>query len=80
MTYEIIPTEAEEIPTAFYDPNIAEEITKEGRKTLAEMLKYTEVCPDCGGEGYTFFVDQGEPDPDSKCTTCKGTGKIKLKR
>ena len=31
-------------------------------------------CPDCDGEGYTYFVNQGEPDPDSKCTTCHGTG------
>jgi len=42
--------------------------------------KPTKICPDCGGEGYTFFVNQGEPDPDSKCTTCNGTGKIHLKR
>jgi hypothetical protein len=32
------------------------------------------ICPDCEGEGYTFFVDQGEPDPASKCTTCDGKG------
>ena len=34
------------------------------------------VCPNCKGEGYSFFINQGEPDLDSKCTTCKGTGKI----
>ena len=33
-------------------------------------------CPDCNGEGYTFFVDQGEPDPDSKCGRCNGKGRI----
>jgi len=34
------------------------------------------VCPDCKGEGYLFFADQGEPDPDSKCDTCNGKGSI----
>lgn len=34
------------------------------------------VCPDCEGEGYSFFIDQGEPDPASKCTTCNGMGLI----
>jgi hypothetical protein len=33
-------------------------------------------CPDCQGEGYMYFVDQGEPDPGSICDRCKGTGKI----
>lgn len=35
-----------------------------------------QTCPECKGEGYSFFVDQGEPDPDSKCDTCKGKGQI----
>ena len=25
------------------------------------------ICPNCKGEGYTYFVNQGEPDLDSKC-------------
>jgi hypothetical protein len=33
-------------------------------------------CPDCKGEGYSFFVDQGEPDPGSKCARCNGKGRI----
>jgi len=34
-----------------------------------------ENCENCNGEGYTNFYDQGEPDLDSKCTVCNGTGK-----
>ena len=39
MTYELEPVEAEEIPMDFYDPEIADKITQEGRKTLKEILK-----------------------------------------
>jgi hypothetical protein len=47
---------------------------------VKNTLDNRKPCPDCGGEGYTFFVNQGEPDPDSKCTTCNGTGVVpKLK-
>lgn len=42
-----------------------------------ESLCSTITCPDCQGEGYTYFINQGEPDLDSKCTTCKGIGKLK---
>lgn len=42
-----------------------------------ESLSGTITCPDCQGEGYTYFINQGEPDLDSKCTTCKGIGKLK---
>jgi hypothetical protein len=50
-------------------------------KVTAEDLLFgnTETCPDCKGEGYTFFVDQGEPDPDTKCTTCNGRGRVVIK-
>lgn len=34
------------------------------------------ICDNCDGERYTFFVDQGEPDPDTICRKCNGTGKI----
>ena len=36
-------------------------------------------CPTCKGEGYTNFYDQGEPNLDSKCHQCNGTGKIMQK-
>ena len=39
MTYEIVAEEPEEIPTDFYDPEVADKITQEGRKTLKEILK-----------------------------------------
>ena len=35
-----------------------------------------QTCPDCQGEGYSFFVNQGEPDESSKCTTCNGKGLV----
>lgn len=42
-----------------------------------ESLKNIKVeCPDCNGEGYYFFIDQGEPDIHSRCSSCSGTGKI----
>ncbi len=33
-------------------------------------------CDNCNGEGYTFFIDQGEPDLDSECSKCNGTGRL----
>jgi hypothetical protein len=33
-----------------------------------------DICNTCKGEGYTHFIDQGEPDLDSKCWKCGGIG------
>jgi hypothetical protein len=59
------------------------------KKHIIEVLKWSikQIYPDdiwnrgrrcnnCDGEGYLLFVDQGEPDYDSKCPECDGTGKI----
>lgn len=37
----------------------------------AEYWDKKKTCPDCKGEGYMFFVDQGEPAEEYKCMTCK---------
>jgi hypothetical protein len=34
------------------------------------------TCPECDGEGYTSFIDQGEPELTSRCHKCKGKGRI----
>lgn len=72
MIYDLAPSPERVEGASFpvYDPEIAEKITNEGRKIIQQ------ICPACKGERYMFFVDQGEPDPNSKCDICKGTGKI----
>jgi hypothetical protein len=54
MSYELEPIEAEEIPTNFYDPELSEKITEEGRRLINRLNNQNPIC-NCSAEDVPHY-------------------------